>query len=190
MDRAQRALARARGSARRVTITLPDDSGPVQRHQIEGYTGEIRNDIQRLTGIGMSSVALPGAKGIVLWPGGAPGIGVLVGLDDPRHRPTGLKPGEFVLYALAGADADGSGATMRPILKGTVDGNGVLTGINISIGDGDTQSITLTAPEIILDSAVIRLGGAGANKPVAMLGSIDSHGDTETSNLATKVFAE
>jgi Type VI secretion system/phage-baseplate injector OB domain len=50
-------------------------------------------------------------------------------------------------------------------------------------------NVTITGVKIIL-AGTVYLGGADASNAVAMLGSVDSHGDTEQSNLATKAFAK
>ncbi len=73
-------------------------------------------------------------------------------------------------------DAD---VSVRGSSKDTVKGNSRLI---------ESETITLKATTIILDGA-IKLGGAGANRALALMGSIDSNGDTLNGNLATKVFA-
>ncbi|MBY6244141.1 hypothetical protein [Methylosinus sp. Sm6] len=49
--------------------------------------------------------------------------------------------------------------------------------------------VTITADRIIL-SGTVYLGGADASKPAAMEGTIDTRGDADVSNLATKVFVK
>ncbi len=61
-------------------------------------------------------------------------------------------------------------------------------GGNSIVMDG-SSTITITASKIVL-AGTVYLGGADASKPVAMQGSIDSHGDTEQSNLATKALTK
>lgn len=50
-------------------------------------------------------------------------------------------------------------------------------------------TMTLTAPTIVLNGFV-KIGGADAANPVSMLGTIDTHGDAEASNLATKAVVK
>lgn len=64
----------------------------------------------------------------------------------------------------------------------------IAMGTNVSIiWNGD--KLTLKSPQIVLECGDIRLGGAGAGRPLALQGSIDSAGDTETGNLSTAVKA-
>lgn len=143
-DQHQRSALRSHNTVGAVTVTLSDDGKPVQVHQTSGYQGEIRDSVVRMQQPGISSMPLLGAKGVAVYPNGNKAQGLIVGLDDARYRPTGLKPGEFMLYAVSGgSNRDGSGGTTRPILKGTLDGHAQLTGIEISLGDKDTTTIVI-----------------------------------------------
>jgi len=142
-DMHQRTALRSRNALGGVTIDLSDDTRPVQVHQTVGYLGELRNPALRLQSPGYSSMPLVGAKAIVLYVAGNRAQGLIVGLEDTRYRPTGLQPGEFLLYAVSGSDHGGEHGIMHPILKGTVDGNAQLTGIEIDIGDANTTKIVV-----------------------------------------------
>ncbi len=48
---------------------------------------------------------------------------------------------------------------------------------------------TITAQTIVLDG-VVKLGGADADTPASMKGTIDTNGDADVSNLATRVFVK
>lgn len=50
-------------------------------------------------------------------------------------------------------------------------------------------NVTISGGKIVL-SGNVYLGGAGASKPAAMQGTVDSGGYSDVSNLATKVFVE
>jgi phage gp45-like len=140
----------------RATLKLGDDTDATQTWQIEGYPGEIRSGVQRLGQVGLATMPLPGAKAHVSWQGGSRGFGTITNVEDPRYRPKELKGGEFLLYAVTGADEKGEGGAMKPILKGTVNGEGHLTGLKVFIGDADTtdvnivasSKVTLKAPEV------------------------------------------
>lgn len=169
MDRAERAFGRAQGGVRRVSIVLSDDSGNIQRHQVEGFEGELRNDIQRINMHGLSTMPLPGAVGIVLYQGGNPGLGTIIGIEDPRYRPKGLKPGEFILSCVSGADANGDGGTAHPIIKGDVDGNGRLAGVQVLLGDGNTTNVTVVASGAVTVTAPeVTIANGGAVQPVKL----------------------
>src|ERR1700720_4762749 len=105
-DAHQRVFYRTFMSLGRATLTLGDDSGPVQHWQLEGYAGEVRDKVHRFGEFGVSSMPLPGAKVHVSWDAGHRGFGTVIGVEDPRYRPKGLKGGEFLLYVVTGAGAD------------------------------------------------------------------------------------
>jgi phage baseplate assembly protein V len=155
-DRLERSFHRARSSMGRATLKLGDDTGPVQLWQLEGYPTELRDGVQRLGSYGLTTMPLPGAKAHVAWQGGYRAHGIVTSIEDPRYRPKNLKGAEFLLYVVTGADAEGKNGTMRPVLKGTKDGDAILTGIHISIGDNNTVQVTIkgstkvtvTAPEV------------------------------------------
>lgn len=155
-DQIGRAFYRTRSVIGRANLKLGDDTGPVQLWQTEGYPGELRDGVQRLGIFGLATMPLPGGKAHVSWQGGYRGFGTITSVEDPRYRPKNLRGGEFLLYVVTGAGSDGSGGTMKPILKGTVDGKGILTGIEIDIGDANTTDIkvkasskvTVMAPEV------------------------------------------
>lgn len=197
VDRTDRAFYRVRSAIGRVTLHLGDDSGPYQTHQVEGYPGEIRPNVQRLQHPGLSSMPLPGAKALVSWQGGNRGFGSILAIEDGRYRPTGLQPGETQLYAVDGADGQGNGGTAWAFLQGLLGKICKLLGKTINIGDASSQTIVLTAtsqvtisaPTIVLDG-VCKLGGADAATPASMQGTVDSAGDSDVSNFATKVLVK
>jgi phage gp45-like len=152
---------------------MGDDSGAFQEHQILSHFNELRDGgsnsarMQRFQSPGHSSMPLPGAGAVVVYHGGHRGFGTIVAVDDGRYRPTGLNPGEFQLYAVSGADKSGNGGTMRPILKGTVNGNGVLTGIEIDIGDANTTQVTVKASSAVtVQAPAVNVTNGGTLSPV------------------------
>lgn len=50
-----------------------------------------------------------------------------------------------------------------------------------------SESVTITAPTIVLDGNV-KLGGPGADRPASAKGTIDTAGAADESNLATRVW--
>lgn len=157
LDALQRAHYRARNIVSRVWLRRGDDSkAAVQTWQTEGYAGEVREGLHRIQDHGFASLPPVGSAAVVVHQGGHRGHGMILGGEHPKYRPTGLKGGEFLAYVVSGAAADGTGGTMRPILKGTLDGHGHLTGIEIDIGDSSTTTVkviastkvTVVAPEV------------------------------------------
>lgn len=144
-DLVERSLHRVRATLSRATLNVGDDSGAYQTHQIEGFPTELRNNVQRLQSPGFTSMPLPGAKALVSWQSGHRGFGSIIGIEDGRYRVTGLKPGEFALYVVYGADAKGENGTAQLLFKGTADRTANVLGLTINIGDSDTQNVTVKA---------------------------------------------
>jgi phage baseplate assembly protein V len=147
-DRHQRTANRSHNALGSVTLTLPDDTTAVQSHQIEGHVGEVRNGAIRLQAPGFSSMPLPGAKGIALYPGGQRANAVIVATEDTRYRMKGLKPGEGNFYGVDGADAKGEGGTAWSALKALSGQIAKLWGKTITIGDGNTITINVSGQTI------------------------------------------
>jgi phage gp45-like len=142
-DALDREHYRRRGVATRAIVKLIDDTGPVQRLQIEGFETELHDYMQGFSSPGFSAVPLPGSSLQTLHHSGHRGFGSAQGYLDPRYRPKNQKPGEFMAWVVTGAQSDGTGGALRPILKGTVDGKGQLTGIEVDIGDANTTTIVM-----------------------------------------------
>ena len=128
---------------RRGIVKEVDDSDGLQRLQIALGDGEVIDRAIRLQGYGFSSVPHTGVQ--VALPAGAD---VVMGLDDREHRPTGLKPGEVILY-----DARGS----RIYLKA----NGALavTAKSLAIKNDTGELVTLLA-DILGDLLLAKVGNA------------------------------
>lgn len=169
-DQHQRGAYRTRNTVAGVTLTLGDDSGPVQLHQTVGLTGELRHQVVRLQQPGFSSMPLVGAKGLAIYHGGYRGYGNIVAVEDARYRPTGLKPGEFTLFVIDGAGADGSGGKVRPIIQGRLGGKGQLLGVEIDIGDADTTDVTIKGSgKVVVNAPRVEIGSAGGSvQPVKL----------------------
>lgn len=111
----------------RVTINKSNDSSMMQEMHFDGMNSEGRSGTERVQPFGFSSVPLPrdeqsggdsgggggsgggeggssdsdkgkAAEGIVVYPGGQRNHPVMIAMDDRRHRPIGLKPGENAQY--------------------------------------------------------------------------------------------
>lgn len=128
----------------RVTLTLVDDTRPMQSHQIEGYSTELRPSAQRVQLFGISSVPLSGGRGVAVYQSGHRGFPTVVADEDPRYRPTNQKPGCVTIYMVDGAKSDGTGGTMRTLLAGALGWACALFGKTIAIGDStNTTSVTI-----------------------------------------------
>jgi phage baseplate assembly protein V len=163
----KRAYFRALNTVGRVTLPLGKDDGNIQTHQTVGYTSpkvsETYNDMQRYGEFGLTSMPLPGAKGIVNYQGGHRGFQTITGVEDPRYRPKGLKPGESGLYAVDGAKADGTGGTMWHAFTARLKKVASMLGVTIIVGNKDTVTITETGETITITGSknVTIIGASG-----------------------------
>jgi phage gp45-like len=86
-DEIIRSWLRAHNSHGIVTLHRIDDTSPVQSAQIEGYSSEMRDGMQRHQMFGMSTVPLPGSKGYATYQSGHRGAATVLSVEDPRYRP-------------------------------------------------------------------------------------------------------
>jgi len=109
---------RSMHTAARVTLNQADDNHKWQEASADGFNSDSRTKIERLQTFGFTSVPLPrdekkqaaaseeggegqkgnGPEGIALYLGGQRNHPIIIGVDDRRHRPHGLKPGENAQY--------------------------------------------------------------------------------------------
>jgi phage baseplate assembly protein V len=172
-DQVSQGFYRTQSVVSRVTLKLGDDTKPVQIWQTEGFPGEIRSGVQRLHAFGISTMPLTGAKAHVTYQGGNRGFGTITNVEDPRYRPKGLKGGETHVYMVDGAQAsDGTGGTLRTLLKGAIGWLTTLLGKTITIGDVNTTTITITG------STLIKLVG-----PVEITGTLKVDGKTTVQDI-------
>lgn len=102
-EQLQRLWNRLRGILTRGAVTRVDDSAPVQRVQVRFLGDRVSSGVERFQDFGLSSVPMPeDATGLPEAVLGAVAANadhfVTLGLIDRRHRPTGLKDGETILY--------------------------------------------------------------------------------------------
>lgn len=143
-----------------------DDADGVQRITASGLKGSTFGEVLRLQPFGFSSTPPKGSVGLILAQSGAAERAFALGFEHEDHRPRSQPPGATVLY-------DGSGQVVSIVNR------------TIRIVGGDLFHVSATT--IVLDGTV-KLGSPGADKPAAMLGSIDTDGDAQVANLATRVF--
>ncbi len=110
----------------RAVVQLVADGGKLQALQLVVGADETRDGCERFQEYGFTSMPLAGAEAVVLFVGGRRDHGLVVAVDDRRHRMAGLEAGEVALYTNAGQSivlkADGSieigGGTMQPAALG------------------------------------------------------------------------
>jgi phage gp45-like len=106
--------------AARFTLNSTTDTSMMQEMVFDAMNSEGRKAVERIQSFGFSSVPLPrdkdddkggqqqqgdseqpkgpAAEGIALFLGGQRNHPVVIGVDDRRHRPMGMKPGENAQY--------------------------------------------------------------------------------------------
>lgn len=90
----------------RILLTAIDDTGldargSVSHQRVDGDTfasGGTNRNASRFQDYGVTSVPLVGSEGIALQIGGSQSRLAIINVDDPRHRPTNLAPGEVQIY--------------------------------------------------------------------------------------------
>ena len=156
----------------RVEHVDADDTGDLQTTTLLGPMGETLKKVHRVQPFGFHSNVPKGAHGMALQFGGGPDGGRLLnavlGLEHQDYRPRKREVGSTALY-------DQNGSLVSLVMK--------------EVRIVHAKSITLVAPEIVLEGTV-KLGGADADKPASMKGSLDTKGDVQTGNLATKVLVK
>jgi len=83
----------------RGTLGPVDDDDGLQRSQVTLLAGETRDNVERIQPYGLSAVPMAGADVLVVCVGGNRDHPVIIGVDDRRHRPTGMQAGDVCIYS-------------------------------------------------------------------------------------------
>ena len=86
------------GHLRRVSVVKVDDSGAQQRVDLTGLASDAPKQIVRVQSHGFSSNPPKGSEGLLVSLGGRSDRAMVLGLEDPKTRQTGLPAGTSVLY--------------------------------------------------------------------------------------------
>nr|WP_240746130.1 phage baseplate assembly protein V [Cupriavidus oxalaticus] len=89
---------RVGGMIGRCVVALVDSARKLQALQLRLTAGETKDGVEHFEPYGYTSCPLPGAEGIVAFPGGDRSHAVALVIGDRRFRLSGLKPGEVALY--------------------------------------------------------------------------------------------
>lgn len=82
----------------RAVLSALSDGAARQRVQFSALRGEIKDNVERMQDYGFTSHPHPGAQVVFICVGGNRDHPIVVRADDPRHRKTGLQPGEVAIY--------------------------------------------------------------------------------------------
>lgn len=85
-------------TVRRGVLHLADDSGMMQRVQVEIFGRDVRDRRDRPQQYGLTSVPLPKSEAVALAVGGNPNDTLIICVEDRRYRLSGLAGGEVALY--------------------------------------------------------------------------------------------
>jgi hypothetical protein len=102
----------------------------------------------------------------------------ILSVEDPRYRPLNQKGGELLLWMVDGAKNDGTGGTMRALLKGALGWAASLFGMTIAIGDSKTTTVTITGSTLIKLVGPVELKGS-----VTIDGDLTVNGNTSVQNI-------
>lgn len=154
------------GMVRRAIVRLVDDSGAVQRVQVDARAGEAVPDVDHLQPYGLTGNPPVGARTLLLCVGAAFDhvVALVTGHVD---RPRGLGPGDVTLYSghASRLDLRSGGATVKgPGL--TVEGDASIRG-SATIAGSATVLGTLSAASVTTAGAVsaASLSAGGASLP-------------------------
>jgi len=110
MDFARNLANRILGAVGLGRLKVVDDTGVQQRAQVQIRAGgpdgveEIVDGVPRVGDYGFAYCPPDGSEAVVLFVGGRRSTGLIIGTGHRGSRPTGLKPGEAMLYnGLTGA---------------------------------------------------------------------------------------
>lgn len=79
-------------------ITTSNDGGHVRKLQVQLSEDEIVDAAPQLQEYGFASNPLPSCDAVVAFVAGDRSRPVVVGTNDQRYRPTGLQPGDVMIY--------------------------------------------------------------------------------------------
>ena len=82
----------------RAVLTLVNDAGGRQIHQVSLLNGEMSDNLESFDHYGFTSVPFPGAEGVFVSVGGERTHGLIIATGDRRFRLKGLQNGEVALY--------------------------------------------------------------------------------------------
>ncbi|WP_431282727.1 phage baseplate assembly protein V [Humitalea sp. 24SJ18S-53] len=128
----------------RGTLNLTSDGDGQQRMQVGLLDGELRDAVDRVQQYGLSAHPMPGARVVVACMGGNRDHPVIIAADDPRHRPTGIKPGEVALYSAAG----------QLVLLREDQGLEITTATGTRIEVSPENVVTVECEQVVLKAAV------------------------------------
>lgn len=179
-------------SIARAVVQLVDDAKKQQMAQVGVLEGEDVDDAEHFQPYGFSSVPLPGAEAIVLFPGGDRGHPLVPVVSDRRYRPTSGQAGEVVLYTdegdkirLGRGHVISLSTTGQVKLGSTSASSGVIKG-----GQRDTAEQTFLTALNTYVGAIQGIADPTGTATAAMTAAISAFKTAVTAAISTKVKVE
>ncbi|RKE35300.1 phage baseplate assembly protein V [Paraburkholderia sp. BL23I1N1] len=156
-----RAIGRAQATADRLArrvllligrgrISAPvNDAGPVQLLQAQINELETIDNLRRIAEFGFTSVPPQGSDVAIVFVGGDRGSGLVIGTNHQASRPTGLNPGETMIFT-----QDGKQIYLTA-------GGGIIVKANgqpVEVNDATTVTI-VASTEIVADTPILKCTG-------------------------------
>lgn len=153
-------------------ILRVDDSGDLQVLQVEGFLGEIRDGVPRISEWGFASNPPADSQAVVLALGGSRGQLVVVGVEDRKTRPKNLPVGASQIHAAGGNRvrclADGTIEIVNALASVTIAPTGAVTVNGVTVSVTASGAATVNAG----GNATISAGGtATVSAPAVSIGS-------------------
>jgi phage baseplate assembly protein V len=82
----------------RAVLALVSDAAKRQLVQFEALKGEVKDGVERFQEYGFTSVPHAGSQVLFVCLGGNRDHPIVVSIDDPRHRKSGMQAGEVAIY--------------------------------------------------------------------------------------------
>lgn len=158
----QRRDVAAAAPARAVTGAA-DDSGPLQRLQVEAMAGEVIDGAERVQDYGFASHPHPGAEAVLNFAAGRRNHPLVIAVADRRYRLKGLEAGEVAIHDDLGqvVHLTRDGIRIETPLDLTVDAGGAIDLVS-------QTEVRLAAPQVTIEAATSFDVTAGAIGMVAI----------------------
>lgn len=147
-------------------VLRTDDSGALQLMRVEGFIGELREDVSRIGEWGLASNPPIDSQAVVVALGGNRGQLVVIGVEDRKTRRKNLPAGAVELYSAHGTaririDAAGVISIDGTQVNGTTGPIALNVTGNVAITASGTVNLTATGAATVNGSAVT-VNAAGA----------------------------
>ncbi|HET6606750.1 MAG TPA: phage baseplate assembly protein [Rhodopila sp.] len=134
------------------TTAAANEAGGIQTLQVQilgsGVIAELREPVPSAQHFGFASSPVPGASHVIVFLGGDRTKGIAIASNDPRYRPTGMKPGESMQYDDQGRQIYLSASSIVVNAKGAP----------VTVNDATTVTINAST-EVIMNTPILKVSG-------------------------------